>query len=83
MYVTDEEKKNVAKNVLWLRKQYGLSQKEMAKRLSISPKSLSRIERGDLPVRLCVLVPFRISCQFEIPARMLFSAAIEEIADKK
>ncbi len=83
MYVSEEEKKNVAKNVLWLRKQHGLSQKQFAKMLSIAPTSLSKIEKGDLPPRLCVLVPFRISCRFGIPTQTLFSTVIEETIKKQ
>ena len=83
MYVSEKEKKTVAKNILWLRKQHGLSQKEMAKMLSIAPSSLSKIEKGELPPRLCVLVPFRISCRFGIPTQALFSTVIEEAIKKQ
>lgn len=49
MYVSEKEKKTVAKSILWLRKQHGLSQKEMAKMLSIAPTSLSKTEKENYP----------------------------------
>ena len=60
------------KNVRLLRKLVGCSQKEMAKRLGISVKSLSKIEKGQVPPRLSCLVLFIIQHEFGVePTRLL------------
>ena len=58
MFVTDQEMQNVALHVRRLRKIHKLTQKQMAKMLAISPDSLSKIEKGILPQKHRVLVPF-------------------------
>lgn len=73
MIVYPEEMQNVAHNIKWLRTQNHLSQVAMAKLLSISPTSLRKIEKGELPIRLRVMVPFRISIHFNIAPADLYS----------
>ncbi len=73
MIVFPEEMLNAAHNIKWLRAENKLTQAEMAKLLKITPVSLRRIERGDFPERLRVMVPFRISVQFDIRPADLFS----------
>ena len=53
-------------NIIWLRKHYGLSKKEMAKKLGISRWSLNKIERGELPSNLKIDVLFCIRKEFGV-----------------
>lgn len=53
-------------NVIWLRKHYGLSKKEMAKKLGISVWMLNKIEKGELPPRLAIDVLFCIYKEFGV-----------------
>ena len=73
MLVYEHEMQNVAHNIRWLREKNKLTQSEMAKLLSVSPTSLRKIERGELPPRLRVLVPFNVSSRFGISPADLFS----------
>ena len=73
MFVTDQEMQNVALHVRRLRKIHKLTQKQRAKMLAISPGSLPKIEKGILPPKHRVLVPFRISNIFGVPVQTLFS----------
>lgn len=73
MIVFPDEMLNAAHNIKWLRTENNLTQIAMAKLLKITPASLRRIERGDFPERLRVMVPFRISVQFDIKPADLFS----------
>lgn len=53
-------------NIIWLRKHYGLSKKEMAKKLGISVWMLNKIERGELPPNLKIDVLFCIRKEFGV-----------------
>lgn len=53
-------------NIAWLRRHYGLTKKEMARRLGISIWSLKKIENGELPSRLTIDVLYRIYQVFGI-----------------
>lgn len=59
-------------NIAHLRKQYGLSKKEMAEILGIGVKTLDKIERGELPKRISTHVIFRIQDHFCIPPSKQF-----------
>ena len=59
-------------NIHGLRVCRGLSQKEMAKRLGISVKSLRRIESGDVSRRTSCKILFAAQDAFGIPAGELF-----------
>lgn len=56
-----------------IRKESGVSQKEMAVLLGIGIPTLSKIERGVLPPRLSCSVIFRIQQQFGIHPKDLFA----------
>lgn len=51
---TARQLRNFCRNILWLRKTCGLTQKQMAKLLHISVRTLRQIEHGVLPQ--CVTV---------------------------
>lgn len=53
-------------NITWLRKHYGLSKKEMAKRLEIGLFTLNKIEKGELPPRLTCDIIFCVHKKFGI-----------------
>ncbi len=55
-----------SKNIKYLRKSRGITQKEMAKLLGIGAKSLSRLEKGELPSHLMVGVLFVLEREFGI-----------------
>lgn len=54
-------------NICWLRKRYGLSKREMAKRLGIGLWTLNKIEKGELPPRLHCDIIFAAHRNFGIP----------------
>ena len=62
----------LGRNLRCLRIINGLTQKEMAERLEISPPTLSRLERQLPTPRVSVLLLFRIQSRFGIPAGTLF-----------
>ncbi len=68
---------NFCNNVKRLRKQSGLSRKEMAKKLGIGIKSLSMIEGGVLPKRLGAEIIFEIYNNFGINPREIFVSQID------
>lgn len=65
-------------NVLWLRKHYGFSKKEMSGLLNISIKTLNKIENGKLPPRLTVEIVFNIIDRFKISPKSLFEIWVED-----
>ena len=60
-------------NISWLRKHYGLSKKAMAKRLQIGLWTLNKIERGELPPRLCCDIVYTVYKNFGIRSSDLLS----------
>ena len=65
-------RRNLTRNLVWLRKAHGLSQRDMAKRLGIGVSSLRKLERGTVPPRLNVGFLLSIAQQFGIsPGEML------------
>ena len=65
------EEEIVAHNLLWLRKQYGYSQKEMARLLGIGVGSLRKLEHGVIPPRLTVEFLEPLYFRFQITPSML------------
>lgn len=65
-------------NVAYLRKQHGLSKKEMAALLGIGIYSLNKIERGELPQRLCVDILFHIHKHFGVRPSVVIGERLEE-----
>ena len=61
------------KNLAWLRKEHGLSRREMAQRLGMSVGTLNKIESGRLPARLKVDVLGRVQVSFHIPISEQFT----------
>lgn len=57
---------NFLHNVVWLRKQHGLSKKQMAKILGIGIGSLNKLENGELPPRMSIRILDRIQKYFGI-----------------
>ena len=74
----DEEIQIFMHNVTWLRKQNGLSQKEMAVWLGVGVGTIRKIERGVLPPRLVADVVWGIQDSFQIPPRELFGGRLGE-----
>lgn len=60
-------------NITWLRKKHNLSKKDMANLLQIGVGSLTKIEKGELPLRLSTEVIFRVSNIFGIAPEDLFT----------
>ena len=54
-------------NIVWLRRHYNLSKKEMANRLEIGLWSMNKIEKGELPPRLRCDILFAAYRNFGIP----------------
>ena len=69
----DIEIQTMGKNIKKLRKTNKLSQVEMAKKLNIGVKSLSKIEKGILPPRLSTSVLIEIYFHFGIRPSDLFN----------
>lgn len=66
------------RNVAWLRRTHGLSQKEMAQRLHIGLHSLRKIEQGLMPPRLGAAVLLHIHDVFGILPEEMFSPLYSE-----
>lgn len=70
--IVDRDWEIFSYNVAWLRKNHGLTTKQMAALLGIGVRTLTRIENGELPPRLMVDVFFCIQDHFRIhPAEQL------------
>ena len=70
-----------AEHVKRIRKEAGLSQREMAVILGIGIPTLSKIERGILPSRLSCSVLFRIHQHFGIHPKNLFAPSLHNDFD--
>lgn len=68
-----DETKIFCENIKKLRKENGLSQKEMAQKLDISVKSLSTLEKGTIPSRLSVSIIIKIYKIFGIKPAQMFA----------
>ena len=68
----DKEIKIFCENLKYLRKEKGLSKKEMAKKLGIGVQSLSVLESGRLPPRLSLEPLFNIHKNFGISSSEIF-----------
>ena len=69
---TETEYQNFCENMRRLRKKHDLSKKEMAKKPGIGIGSLTKIERGEFPVRLGCQVIFCASRSFGVRPADLF-----------
>lgn len=70
-------------NVKRLRQKEGLTRKEMASRLGIGVETLNRLERGEIPPRLSATVICRISREFGIHPKELFTVVDEHNTQPK
>lgn len=68
----------LSRNILWLRRYHGISQKQMAVLLKIGTGSLRKLEAGILPPRLGVNIFFDIYRHFGIPPKVLLGTLLEE-----
>ena len=79
MYVTTkEELKNFCDNIVFLRKQRKLTQKETAKGMGICLATLRSIERGTFPPRVSYKVLFYTSRFFDLSLDDLFNPLTEK-----
>ncbi len=65
-----------SENIKCIRKEAGLSQKEMARMLGIGVSTLSKIEKGVLPPRLSCSVLFCIQRHFGIHPKDMFAPIV-------
>ena len=65
-------------NIKYLREKNGLSEKEMAKELHISEKSLRSIENGDFPLNISCGILFTIKHRFGIHPKDILDEKIQE-----
>lgn len=65
--MTKEEIKNFCENIKALRRKYGLSEAEMAKKIGVGVETLKKIERGILPPNLNCEVMVAIFREFHLP----------------
>lgn len=72
--ITEREINNMIKNIIQIRKDYGLSKKQMAEIMGISVRSFNKIENGEIPPKMKVDVLFNIQDYFGITPPKLFSA---------
>ena len=69
--------KNLAHNLSWIRKTYGLSQHDMAKMLGIGKAGLHALEHETIPPRLTIDFLFRIKEQFDITPSVMFEQELK------
>ena len=67
-----DELGNLCKNIYFLRKKNGLTQREMAERLNISLYSLRMIERGIIPKNLSCEILYYLQLHFFLDIADLF-----------
>ena len=65
----DDSIKNFMQNITDLRKQNGLSKRQMAKLLGVSVRTITRLEKGELPPNLSIKTVFRIQTHFGVAAK--------------
>lgn len=74
---TDAEIENFLCNIIWLKNNYRLSKRKMAKMLGIGIKSLDKLEKGEIPPRIGVEVVFNIHKNFGVVPKGLFGQRLE------
>ena len=72
MMSNSDELERFCENVRAIRRREGLSKTAMAKRLHIGVRTLTRLERGELPPRLDCCIIFAICDEFDISISDLF-----------
>ena len=77
--LTNEERsENLLHNIVWLRREHGLSKTRMARLLGVGVRTLERIEGGELPSRLTVKVFFRMEEAFGCSSEDLLNRRLGE-----
>lgn len=72
-YANDLQLHNFASNIRALRQRAGLTKTAMARILHTSVRTVSRLEKGEIPVRLSAEVLFHAGQYFDIPAHKLLA----------
>ena len=70
-------------NVAWLRRHHGLSKREMAKRLHISPKTLDKLEAGEVPQKLSAKILLHIWNSFGVSLEDQLRGRLDESKREK
>ena len=78
MVSTKTELENFVYNIKWLRRQYGLSRKQMADILEIGIWSMGKLEKGEMPLRLGINVFFAVQKYFDISPSAQLSRRLGE-----
>lgn len=77
--LTSKELRSFMQNLVWLRHQQGFSKSRMARLLNISAKTINRIENGEFPSGLSIMVIIRASSVFHVAAEKLFDPNLPAI----
>ena len=76
---TDREVENLIYNLIYLRRQHGLSKKHMARILGIGIHSPNLIESGALPPRLGANIFYEIYSHFKVTPSVILLQRLDEI----
>ncbi len=79
----DHDIENFCENVRRLRREEGLTQKQMAQVMGIGIYSLRKLEAGCLPPMMGMDAIFRLHSRFGIPLRLLFEPYERKIPEDK
>ena len=74
---TEKELKNLAYNIVFLRKNRGFSKKEMTKILGIGIGTLNKLEKGEVPPRMTVIPIINIWKYFGIHPKEQFEGRLQ------
>ena len=74
----DTQIENFCHNISYLRRLYGFSKQEMAKRLNIGVYSINLLEAGIMPPRLRVSVIYAVYQQFGLLPSVLLSGILDD-----
>ena len=66
----------LCENIKFLRIKNNLSKKEMAQKLGISDKSITKIESGDLPRSVNAITLYKIHKTFDVPLDSLLETKL-------
>ena len=72
----EKELKHFCKNVLYLRKEYGYTQKEMANILGISVSSLRKVEKGMIPRCITAETLYNLCYYFQISDDLIVNESL-------
>lgn len=73
----EKEMNNFMYNIVWLRKNCGLSKKKMAELLCIGIGSLNKLESGRIPPKLNVEVLFQVWEHFNVHPSEMFKHKLQ------